>query len=180
MHISPSSVSKIIQGCFDEGRLRLVFSRDGLSPEQLESLNDLVTGTADLKRRLAALEKDPAFVQALYDSACCYARTGDKDQAVEYLTRLQDMASTHKDALEKLLQEPNDLLLVLEVRPPLLLHAGLVLIAGPPLLHWEVTLSLALIQVLAAGHNKKGGRKNPAPGESYNPSRAIVGLDRTA
>jgi DNA-binding transcriptional regulator LsrR (DeoR family) len=60
MHISPSSVSKIIQGCFDEGRLRLVFSRDGLSPEQLESLNDLVTGTADLKRRLAALEKDPA------------------------------------------------------------------------------------------------------------------------
>ena len=62
MHISPSSVSKIIQGCFKEGRLRLVFSRDDLSLEQLDSLNDLVTGTADLKRRLAAAEKDPAAV----------------------------------------------------------------------------------------------------------------------
>lgn len=62
MHISPSSVSKIIQGCFNEGRLRLVFSRDGLSGEQLDSLNDLVTGTADLKRRLAAMEKDSAAI----------------------------------------------------------------------------------------------------------------------
>lgn len=62
LRISASAVSKIIQECFSEGRLRLVFNRDGLSPQQLDLLQTMVTGAAELKRRLAGLKKDPAAV----------------------------------------------------------------------------------------------------------------------
>ena len=60
--ISPSAVSKILQECFDEGRLRLVFNRDGLSSQELDSLETIVTGAADLKLRLARFKKDTAAV----------------------------------------------------------------------------------------------------------------------
>ena len=57
--ISPSAVSKVLQECFSEGRLRLVFNRDGLSAQQLNLLQTMVTGAAELKRRLAEMKKDP-------------------------------------------------------------------------------------------------------------------------
>jgi hypothetical protein len=60
LKISASAVTKVIQECFAEGRLRLVFNRDGLSARQLDSLQTMVTGAGDLRRRLAAMRKDPA------------------------------------------------------------------------------------------------------------------------
>ena len=59
LKISASAVTKVIQECFAEGRLRLVFNRDGLSAQQLDSLQTMVTGACDLRRRLAAMPKDP-------------------------------------------------------------------------------------------------------------------------
>ena len=62
LKISASAVTKVIQECFAEGRLRLVFNRDGLSPQQLDLLQTMVTGASDLRRRLAAMPKDSAAV----------------------------------------------------------------------------------------------------------------------
>jgi len=56
--ISASAVSKVIAECFAEGRLRLVFNRDGLSAGELSSLQTMVAGTEELTRRLAAYPKD--------------------------------------------------------------------------------------------------------------------------
>ncbi len=47
-----------------------------------------------------AIEKDPNYVQALYDAACCYGQLDDKENAIEYLMRLSDLGT--KDSLEKL------------------------------------------------------------------------------
>jgi len=62
LKISASAVTKVIQECFAEGRLRLVFNRDGLSAQQLDLLHTMVTGAADLRRRLAEMPKDPEAV----------------------------------------------------------------------------------------------------------------------
>jgi len=62
LKISASAVTKVIQECFAEGRLRLVFNRDGLSAQQLDLLQTMVTGASDLRRRLAALPKDAGAV----------------------------------------------------------------------------------------------------------------------
>lgn len=53
-----------------------------------------------------ALERDPAYVQALYDAACCYALVGDTDNAIEYLLRLADIGD--KEALERLRRARKD------------------------------------------------------------------------
>jgi len=53
-----------------------------------------------------ALKLDPAYVQALYDAACCYALNGDKNNAVEYLKRLSDIGS--KESLEKVRKSRTD------------------------------------------------------------------------
>lgn len=60
MGVCAATVSRTLQTCFREGRLRIVFSRDGLPPDLLDSLNEQASGAVDLKRRLAALVKDPA------------------------------------------------------------------------------------------------------------------------
>ncbi len=53
-----------------------------------------------------ALERDPAYVQALYDAACCHALLGDTDNAVEYLLRLADIGD--KEAMERLRKARKD------------------------------------------------------------------------
>ncbi len=53
-----------------------------------------------------ALKLDPAYVQALYDAACCFALDGDKDNAIEYLRRLADIGS--KESLEKVRKSRTD------------------------------------------------------------------------
>jgi len=53
-----------------------------------------------------ALKLDPAYVQALYDAACCYALEGDKNNAIEYLRRLSDIGS--KESLEKVRKSRTD------------------------------------------------------------------------
>lgn len=53
-----------------------------------------------------ALQRDPAYVQALYDAACCYARLGDRANAVEYLMRLADIGN--KEALARLRKARSD------------------------------------------------------------------------
>ncbi len=53
-----------------------------------------------------ALARDPAYVQALYDAACCYALLGDTENAVEYLQRLADMGD--KEALARLRKARTD------------------------------------------------------------------------
>ena len=73
--ISPSAVTKVIQECFAEGRLRLVFNRDGLSAQELDLLQTTVTGAAELRDRLAKLPKDDdAVIQdpevRVFDSGC--------------------------------------------------------------------------------------------------------------
>lgn len=53
-----------------------------------------------------ALQRDPAYVQALYDAACCYALLGDRDNAIEYLMRLADIGD--KEAMERLRKARKD------------------------------------------------------------------------
>lgn len=53
-----------------------------------------------------ALKRDPAYVQALYDAACCYALLGDRDNAIEYLLRLADIGD--KEAMERLRKARKD------------------------------------------------------------------------
>ena len=62
--LSESAVSKALKECFEEGRLRLVFNRNGLTARQLSSLQATAEGTRDLQRRLARFPKDAAAVVA--------------------------------------------------------------------------------------------------------------------
>ncbi|MBM4388830.1 MAG: tetratricopeptide repeat protein [Deltaproteobacteria bacterium] len=51
-----------------------------------------------LKMYEEALSLYPGFVQALYDSACCYSLTGQKELAIEYLQRLVDIGTKESHA----------------------------------------------------------------------------------
>lgn len=60
LHISPSSVSNVLRESFEDGRIRLVFSLDGLSSQELELLERMESkGRLDeeLQQRLADMEK---------------------------------------------------------------------------------------------------------------------------
>lgn len=64
----------------------------------------------DYRKALAlleqALERDPAYVQAIYDAACCFALIGDRDNAIEYLMRLADIGD--KEAMDRLRKARTD------------------------------------------------------------------------
>jgi len=53
-----------------------------------------------------ALSRDPASVQALYDTACCHALLNDGENAAEYLQRLADMGT--RQSLKKLRKARTD------------------------------------------------------------------------
>jgi len=62
LHISESAVSKALKECFDQGRLQLVFNRDGLTEKQLSALQATSAGAGELRRLLASFRKDSSAV----------------------------------------------------------------------------------------------------------------------
>jgi DNA-binding Lrp family transcriptional regulator len=64
LRISESAVSKALKECFEEGRLQLVFNRNGLTGKQLAALQATAAGADELKRLLARFPKDASAVVA--------------------------------------------------------------------------------------------------------------------
>lgn len=62
LRISESAVSKALKECFEEGRLQLLFNREGLTPQQLAALQTTAAGADEIKRLLAAMPKDSSAV----------------------------------------------------------------------------------------------------------------------
>ena len=62
LKLSESAVSKALKECFEEGRLKLVFNRNGLTAKQLAALQATAEGAEELKRRLARFAKDASAV----------------------------------------------------------------------------------------------------------------------
>lgn len=62
LDISESAVSKALKESFEQGRVRVVFNREGLTEKQLAALRSSAAGANELKRSLAAMPKDSRAV----------------------------------------------------------------------------------------------------------------------
>jgi hypothetical protein len=62
LRISESAVSKAIKECFEQGRLQLLFNREGLTEKQLAALQTTAAGADELKHLLARFSKDSSAV----------------------------------------------------------------------------------------------------------------------
>jgi len=62
LDISESAVSKVLKECFEQGRIQLVFNREGLTPKQISMLQATAAGAGELKRLMARFHKDFAAV----------------------------------------------------------------------------------------------------------------------
>lgn len=62
LHVSESAISKVLKECFAEGRLQLIFNREGLTERQLAALQATAAGADEVKRLLAGITKDSSAV----------------------------------------------------------------------------------------------------------------------